>query len=78
MSQNFINSVNAKKIYIASTTNNDELKEQKSEYCRMYNSNEIEDLKDNYNTYLFIILLCRNNQILNKLKSILEQIKFKI
>jgi hypothetical protein len=52
-SEIFINSVNTKKIYIASTSNINELKEKKSFYCGLYNSNKIKDLETGYNTYLF-------------------------
>ena len=45
MSKKFISSVNTKKIYIATTSNNDELKEQKSLYCRLFNLNKIEDME---------------------------------
>ena len=33
-----------KKIYIATTSNEDELKEQKSLYSSLYNANKIEDM----------------------------------
>lgn len=46
---------NTKKIYIATTSNEDELKEQKSLYSSLYNANKIEDLPTGYNTYLFKI-----------------------
>lgn len=44
-----------KKIYIATTSNENELKEQKSLYSSLYNANKIEDLSTGYNTYLFKI-----------------------
>ena len=50
-----------KKIYIATTSNEDELKEQKSLYSSLYNANKIEDLPTGYNTYLFKI---KNNFLL--------------
>ena len=50
----FIIPKNTKKIFIAKTSNINELKEQKSLYCSLYNANKIEDV-EGHNTYLFKI-----------------------
>ena len=55
MSKKFISSVNTRKIYIATTSNINELKEQKTLYCSLYNSNKIEDMETGYNTYYLIL-----------------------
>ena len=79
MSKKFISSVNTKKIYIATTSNNDELKEQKSLYCRLFNLNKIEDMETGYNTYLFnikndfFVVDVDNEEGLNFINNLLEK-----
>ena len=71
--------INTKKIYIATTSNNDELKEQKSLYCSLFNSNKIEDMKEGYNTYLikmenkFLVVDVDSEEGLKYLNQLLEK-----
>ncbi len=75
----FIIPKNTKKIFIAKTSNIDELKEQKSLYCCLYNSNKIEDVETGHNTYLFkiknkfVVVDVDSEEAFNYLNQLLEK-----